>query len=92
MNTNPFEEKLNVGHAIYEIGKGCKINLYFDKRGGFMIEGRKEQYFPEEQGPLKRWDYHTEHTVPKDAEGDWAKYAAEDMLSEIEKQMKKNAI
>ena len=89
---NPFYEKLNVAHAVYEIGKGCQINLYFDKSGGFLIEGRKDQYYPDEQGPLKKWDFQTSHIVPNNSDGDWAKYAAEDMLSEIEKQMRKNAI
>lgn len=91
---NPFAEKLNVGLAIQGIGPNKEIKLIFDQNGQFIISSKNNNYFPTGQGPLKTWDYETILTLKKEDCGDWdwPKYAAEDMLSEIVDQMKKNGL
>ena len=83
---NIWEEKLNIGICIYEIGLKKRIKLVFDKKGRFMIIGPVDNYYPSEQGEISKWDYETELIIKKD-NGDWPKYAAEDMLYEIEQQI-----
>ena len=84
---NIWEEKLNIGSAIEEIGQNKYIKLVFDKAGRFMVIGPRDNYYPTEQGLLSHWTYETSLKVPKDTEGDWPKYAAEDLLWEIEQQI-----
>jgi hypothetical protein len=91
---NPFAEKLNVGLAIQEIGPNKEIKLMFDKKCQFMISSKKGDYFPADQGALETWDYETSLTLKKEDCGDWdwPKYAAEDLISEIVDQMKRNGL
>ena len=89
---NPFAEKLNIGHAIGEIGEGKKIVLVFDLNGKFMISSGKDNYFPADQGELKKWDFQTSFVVPKNSSGDWPKYAAEKMIESIVEQMEHYAL
>lgn len=91
---NPFAEKLTVGLAIQEIGPNKEIRLVFDDDGRFMVTSKKNDYFPEGQGVLKKWKYETSLTLQKEDCGDWdwPKYAAEDMISEIIEQMKRNGL
>lgn len=89
---NPFEEKLNIGAAIQEIGPGREIKLVFNEYGGFMVSSKHDDYYPADQGILKTWKYETRTTLKKEDCGDWdwPKYAAEDMIYEIVEQMKRN--
>ena len=91
---NPFQEKLNVAVAIEEIGPGKEMRLVFDDSGNFMVSDSKIDYYPTEQGPLKEWTYETCLTLKKEDCGDfdWPKYTAEDMIAEIEKQIKNKGL
>ncbi len=89
---NPFAEKLNIGQTIMEIGEGKKIVLVFDLNGQFMISAGKDNYYPTDQGELKNWSFQTSLVVPKNSSGDWPKYAAEEMIDNIVKQMESYAL
>ena len=91
---NPFQEKLNVGIAIQEIGYGKEIRLVFDEHGHFMVTSGNMDYYPTSQGKLSDWKYETALTLKKEDCGDWdwPKYAAEEMLSEISEQQKTNGL
>lgn len=91
-NFNPFVDKLSVGFVIMEIGPNKKIKLVYDEKGQFMVVVKKNKYIPEGQKELKRWKYETSLTLKKEdcRDGDWPKYAAEDMIFEIVEQMKKD--
>lgn len=54
-----------------------------------MVTCGKDKYYPSEQGEIFKWDFQTKTIIPKDSKGDWAKYAAEDMLFEVALQMQK---
>ena len=86
---NPYSEKINIGQAINLIGINKEIRLVFNKKGQFMVSSMKDDYYPSDQGPIDKWDYETKLTLKRKNIGDfdWAKYAAEDMIYEIEKQM-----
>ena len=89
---NPFSEKLNIGHAIWEIGEEKNIILVFDLNGQFMISSKKDKYFPTDQGELKRWDFQTSLVIPKNSSGDWPKFSAEKMIDNIVEQMEYYAL
>jgi len=83
-----FSQKLNIGFAIAEIGKGNPIQLFCNKSGGFMVSSENAEYFPDDQGRLAQWDYEAHVTVPKKSKGDWPKYAALDLIEAVAGQFK----
>lgn len=93
LSNNIWKEKLNIALAINEIGPNRIIKLFFDKDGQFMVSSGKMDYYPTDQGKIKDWVHETSLKVDKkDAVGNWAKYAAEDMLCEIEKSIKRRGL
>lgn len=87
-NINIWAKKLNIAIAINEIGPNKTIKLVFANDGKFMVSCKKDDYYPSDQGPIKKWNWEAEIKIsPDDCEGEWAKYAAEDLLSLIEQQM-----
>ena len=84
---NPFMEKLNIASAILDIGVGRKINLYFDLRGNFKVTSGRREYCSEGCEENQNWNFKSTTIIPKKSEGDWAKYASEDLIYEIVEKM-----
>ena len=85
LGLDPFAVKLNLFQAIYHLGKGKKIYCYFDQHGRFMLTCSGERYYPSGQENLAEWDVETSLVVSDKQEGDWAKYAVDNLLFEITK-------
>ena len=85
---NIWEEKLNIGYVIEEIGPGQKITLVFNERGEYMVISKYDNYYPSDQGEIFSWKYKVDIFIKRDeTEGDWPKYAAENHLWDIEQQI-----
>ena len=52
---NIWEEKLNIGSVIEEIGPGRKITLVFNERGEYMVISKYDNYYPSDQGEIYSW-------------------------------------
>lgn len=82
-------EKLRIGSAIWDIGKGEEITLVFSRDGSFMVMGycshmqKIAQYYPMKQGPIKQWDFKTSFFFPEDWKGHWPKHAVESIVSKM---------
>lgn len=88
---NLWEEKLNIGRSIYDIGPDKTVSLHFNK-DGYMIESDESNYYPDNQGEIQLSTDTLSATVEvKDdgSGGDWAKWYAETLIGKIEEQMKK---
>jgi len=87
---NLWEEKLNIGRAIYDIGSGNNVTLHFNK-DGYMITSDVSNYYPDNQGEIQLSTNTLSASVQvKDdgSGGDWAKWYAETLIGKIEEQMK----
>ena len=80
--------KLSIGSVIQEIGTGQKITLAFNERGEFMVMSKYDNYYPTNQGEIYSWKYKADIFLKKnETEGDWPKYAAINLLCDIDQQI-----
>lgn len=84
---NIWQQKLTIGAAILDIGLHQKITLSVDETGGFIVASDNMIYYPTEQGPIENPVYIATITVTS-AKGDWPKHAAEDLLWDIDEQIR----
>ena len=88
---NIWCEKLNIGVAIQDIGIKRNITLWFDDEGRFIVASGKMEYYPTRQERPKAKVYVATIRIESE-EGDWPKYAAEQLLCDIEEQMENRRI
>jgi hypothetical protein len=89
-DVNLWQQKLNIGFAILEIGPRKSIRLVVDERGRFMVSCDMN-YYPTEQGELSAWQYEAT-LISADNGGDWAKYCAEDLMQQIQDQLQRKRL
>lgn len=99
---NLWEEKINIGRSIYEIGSGKTVTLHYNEDVipdppselsdyGYMVSCEKNNYYPSIQGELRITDDTLSASVEVEDDGsggDWPKWYAETLIGKIEEQMK----
>lgn len=78
-----YKEILNIAFAIAYTGKDSEITLFYKLTGEYMVSSEAGSYYPMDQGELDSFDYKSTIQIPKDAEGDFSKKAAIDLIDAL---------